>query len=357
MIYVLRSYYRPKGKSKPVGMLKIGYTSDDRKDKRVQSYYSLNPGVEFLYFIPGLNRDDERNLHIYFSKYKFSDPLFQNPSPSKEWFIENQDIINFFDLPEKDVVENVVKLRGKYKKVHEIRNDFSLLIRRVLRKYRTTAITNSEISKVNIEIRELFDYEMTEETVIKYLKLKLGEKYVEEQERMWKYLEECEEYKDIFRELESCPTYSTESQIKVLWKYRNMPWIFDFLNLLSGQYKEAKDLTLTIGFIEDRTSLFLSKVRLFAWRLGNDKKFWDKIHTLVNVGSVLDKKDIGNLIKKIKNFSGSKFTENSLSTNMHVPTFLSNFFKLELLQSGSIKIIGKKEFKLSNIVLKLEDIK
>ena len=82
MIYLIKS---PSFKHKFI--LKIGYTMDDRGEKRFESYVGCNPDIEVLYTIPEGTPEDEANLHKYFKHLRYC---------RFEWYIDSLDIINFF---------------------------------------------------------------------------------------------------------------------------------------------------------------------------------------------------------------------------------------------------------------------
>ena len=90
MIYVILCPAFKSSEDEFEKLLKIGYTNDDKKDRRYYQYISHNPTIKVLYEIPDCNVDIENLLHSYFSKHRY--PNFGN-----EWFYWNEEIIDFFE--------------------------------------------------------------------------------------------------------------------------------------------------------------------------------------------------------------------------------------------------------------------
>jgi hypothetical protein len=86
MIYV----YRSAGYDKEfniIHLIKIGYTED--MTKRNSMYTSHNPGIRLICTIPDLGEDVEHALHSIFGKFLY-------PDFGREWFVYNEEIIDFF---------------------------------------------------------------------------------------------------------------------------------------------------------------------------------------------------------------------------------------------------------------------
>ena len=82
MIYVIKIEY------KNIDLLKIGYTKDENKDIRYSQYKMHNPLYQVIYEIPGATEEQEKALHLKFSKYLHI---------GREWFECNEEILNYFD--------------------------------------------------------------------------------------------------------------------------------------------------------------------------------------------------------------------------------------------------------------------
>lgn len=89
MIYLIETTYYNKDNSKIVDLLKIGYTSDDSLSKRLSLYKLHNPLCKLLFTIPNGTEEDEKKLHIKFKKFLY-------PDYGREWFVYDEEIINFF---------------------------------------------------------------------------------------------------------------------------------------------------------------------------------------------------------------------------------------------------------------------
>ena len=89
MIYLIETTYYNKDNNKIVDLLKIGYTSDDSLSKRLSLYKLHNPLCKLLFTIPNGTEEDEKKLHIKFKKFLY-------PDYGREWFMYDEEIINFF---------------------------------------------------------------------------------------------------------------------------------------------------------------------------------------------------------------------------------------------------------------------
>lgn len=120
MIYLIKSsgFSEENGDTKYFFLLKIGYTDDNRKDKRFASYKLHNPTCEILKEIPNATELHEHKLH-----YKFRNKKFENYG--NEWYYYDQEIIDYFnnitieDLDKLPIAENRVKRLSK--SINEIR--------------------------------------------------------------------------------------------------------------------------------------------------------------------------------------------------------------------------------------------
>ena len=81
MIYVIKIEY------KNIDLLKIGYTRDDIKDARYSQYKMHNPLFQVLYEISGGTEEQEKALHLKFSKYLYT---------GREWFEYSDEIVDYF---------------------------------------------------------------------------------------------------------------------------------------------------------------------------------------------------------------------------------------------------------------------
>lgn len=92
MIYVLVSSAFIDYEAEKYGkLIKIGYTKDENKDRRLNSYLIHNPTYKLLYIIPKGTEKLERLLHSHFIKYRF-------PDYGNEWFYWDSEIIDFFEV-------------------------------------------------------------------------------------------------------------------------------------------------------------------------------------------------------------------------------------------------------------------
>ena len=77
MIYLIQITYYNETENIPIKLLKIGYTKDENKDIRYSQYKMHNPLYQVIYEIPGATEEQEKALHLKFSKYLYI---------GREWF-------------------------------------------------------------------------------------------------------------------------------------------------------------------------------------------------------------------------------------------------------------------------------
>ena len=90
MIYVIKSsaYKEGTNEKEYEDIIKIGYTGENSRKSRINTYITENPTIRVMYLINNGTERDERNLHYYFKRYR---------KYGKEWFEFNQEIIDFFE--------------------------------------------------------------------------------------------------------------------------------------------------------------------------------------------------------------------------------------------------------------------
>ena len=86
MIYVGISPYKNEDGTY-CDLIKIGYTKDENRDKRLLMYTSHNPSFKFVYKFVGGTEDQEHRLH-----YKFRDYIHHG----NEWFRYSGEIMDYF---------------------------------------------------------------------------------------------------------------------------------------------------------------------------------------------------------------------------------------------------------------------
>lgn len=92
MIYVLVSPAFIDYEAEKYGkLIKIGYTRDENKDRRLSYYLSHNPTYRLLYTIPDGTEELEKLLHSRFTKLRY-------PDYGNEWYYWDSEIIDFFEV-------------------------------------------------------------------------------------------------------------------------------------------------------------------------------------------------------------------------------------------------------------------
>ena len=105
MIYLIESSAfkrKSNGEKEYFQLLKIGYTDDDKKEKRYSGYKLHNPTCEILCEILNATEEHEHKLHYKFKNYRYEDY-------GNEWFYYNEEIVNYIKtvaLEELDKLPN-----------------------------------------------------------------------------------------------------------------------------------------------------------------------------------------------------------------------------------------------------------
>ena len=359
MIYVLRSYYKRKDSSFG-SALKIGYTEDSQKNNRIKAYFLCNPGVEFLYFIPDLTMEHENILHAHFRRYMFSDPGYSNDVYDysyEEWFCDVPEIIDFFSRP-VDVVKKEVEEMGTgfvYWKAE--RDQFGSRIRELWSRLIPKALSDSMVHPMIAKIRKTSEnYIPGDDDIYRQFGEEFGHEFIKDHREKWKIMYSDPRYTDILKELDDSRSYSTKAYLKILFKYRNETWIYDFINLLSGKYKEAKDCILILGFPEMEYKLRKYTHVKFVWEISTEPEFWDYIQDRIKVGTVYNKgveEIVKSCISCVCDYlkERNRHIEGAIKTitrgDVNPIKYLSNFFELRIrelrVSACDIEVTGKKE--------------
>jgi len=112
MIYLIASSAFKDNNDFSVGfeiLLKIGYTGEESKKSRFDTYITENPTCKVLYLIEGGTQRDEKNLHHHFKHLKVN--------YGQEWFKYDNEIIEFFDNHKtKESLKELKKVYSKKEK-------------------------------------------------------------------------------------------------------------------------------------------------------------------------------------------------------------------------------------------------
>ena len=105
-----------------IPLLKIGYTGEESRKSRFDTYITENPTMKILYLIENGDLDDELNLHNHFKHLK--------TEYGREWFKYDQEILNFFETHKtKESLEelDVVITRSKRVKINELKSNITII--------------------------------------------------------------------------------------------------------------------------------------------------------------------------------------------------------------------------------------
>lgn len=158
-------------------LLKIGYTKDNKKEKRFINYKLHNPTCKILYEIPGGNQDIENRI-----QYKFRNLLFEDYG--REWFKYDEEIIDFFKNIKslEDIENNLPKGNSDKDKYLKYKNKVKEIL-----KYVSDIPRSKKFYDLCEEIFDIFgDKISNEEYTMNYLRLRFGEEKVNNYENIIK---------------------------------------------------------------------------------------------------------------------------------------------------------------------------
>lgn len=138
MVYLVETVYYNKHTKEVLDLLKIGYTKDENLKSRLVQYKLHNPMYKLLFTIPDVDESVEKAIQLYFQGFQF-------PDYGKEWFVYNEEIIDFFkthttpesilECPEVKKSIEEYAIISKQRKLSRIRFDLLDAIDRLLRVY------------------------------------------------------------------------------------------------------------------------------------------------------------------------------------------------------------------------------
>ena len=212
MIYLIESagYKEEGGNTTFFKLLKIGYTEDSRKDRRIDQYKLHNPTSKVLFEIPNGTEDHEKRIQYKFKYLKYN-------GYGNEWFNYSEEIINFFkeikslediekNLP-KSTSRNYLKQKNIIKRIVNSIYPVSPKLEdnsKEARKYYKNLIDN--LGDKILDIENVYNYlkkDFGEESIINYLNKELlreSGKFTDNEElniKIKKILEEYESLTDV----------------------------------------------------------------------------------------------------------------------------------------------------------------
>lgn len=180
MIYlILSAAFRENnnGERSYFPLLKIGYTKDNKKEKRFINYKLHNPTCKILYEIPGGNQDIENRI-----QYKFRNLLFEDYG--REWFKYDEEIIDFFKNIKslEDIENNLPKGNSDKDKYLKYKNKVKEIL-----KYVSDIPRSKKFYDLCEEIFDILgDKISNKEYTMNYLRLRFGEEKINNYENIIK---------------------------------------------------------------------------------------------------------------------------------------------------------------------------
>ena len=242
MLYLIESPAMEdiNGETKYFKILKIGYTSNEFKDKRFDTYSSHNPTCKVLKIIDGATQEHESKV-----KYKFRDLLFTR----QEWFRYDQSIIDFFNtasLIDLELLPNNPKKLGE--KLVKIKKEIKFLLSFVFD-------TKDEVNKQFEYLLKIFGDKIGIDVVLDYL--------TNNNIDLTKYLK--------YKESEETGIFVNDKELNkyivdFFKQYNLLTTLYDKLKLLCNYSRDKLILDTIVSFMSEFDS-----VRIYYVSLGPDK--------------------------------------------------------------------------------------
>lgn len=170
MIYLIKSAGYGKDNNY-IDLLKIGYTEDNKKDKRFLAYKLHNPTCKVLYEIPSLSEDIEKRIQYKFRSLKYKDY-------GNEWFYYSDDIVNFFRDIDKMDLESLPKSpkseQRKYWKIEKMIKEVVSWISEITDKKKYIEKIIDDLGSNLNTVQDVLDYivkDYGEDSISKYIEV------------------------------------------------------------------------------------------------------------------------------------------------------------------------------------------
>lgn len=291
MIYLIRTKYEK------VSLLKIGYTEDSKKKSRYTAYRLHNPLFEVLYEIPNGTEDDEKLLQVYFAEYQYK-------GYGKEWFYENQEIINYFESHR--TLESLSDLRSSGVVIDKTEfYQFRDFVKRIINSVVNKKVKAGEIS-MDEGVRQI-------DSLVEDI---LTVQHIRSHTRLWKYIEKTFNYKesDLVDQIYSKPVQ------EFLLKFNSCSHFTDKMKLLcEADFAEGelgavldsipitfKNYYLTLGpkkirNLQYKNSILLSEYEKIKNNQNKSTELANEIYNTFKIGDRYLKSEIKCLLKSIYN--------------------------------------------------------
>lgn len=331
MVYLIYVNHFDKEENELLELLKIGYTADNRKEIRYQSYKLHYPPFKVLYEIPYANTLDEKRLQKYFQEFKYSDY-------GLEWFKYDQSIIDYFNThTTKDSLSDLGEIcTTDRSKLWKFRN----YVRDVATNIVNYKITQGEVilgeaeRQIEIIVSDVNDYKRIRAKVKLFNYLKDTYHVTED---ILNYGEEIDDpdILDFIRKFESkslfpekmkllCECNLSEDTIKVILDL--LPIVFKNYYVTLGKTR-IKSLNYRKNFLDKECSRLKGNQE-------NSGKLKDLIYDKVEVGKKYTKQYLKELLAQIYVEAGIKEAPKS--------TALEEYFELKKIQTTN-KETGKRD--------------
>ena len=331
MIYVIKTpgYTEEKGF---FFLLKIGYTNDKNRERRLAGYSTHNPCFEVLYEIPKGTEDHEKRLH-----FKFKDLKFKKDSSLSEWFMCDQSIIDYFES--RPTLEDISKLPIK-----QCREDKNFLeTRRIIkREIRYIASSYEEIdsyfAKVYLSLGSSLNLDTFREYVSKDLSLS--------QEIKDNYL------KVIERERTGVFTGNSEIDLRVSKVVAELKGIVNFLDRIKWLC-ESVDKDILPIVLEQLGKL--DRARYYIEKLGPDK-VKNTGYNVFYMNKAIDINGFFDIIPSLENLIYQDFHEGDKLTSAEIKERLRKIYEEAKYKATPKATDISKYFEVNEVSFYIEDL-
>ena len=289
MIYLIQITYYNETENIPIKLLKIGYTKDENKDIRYSQYKMHNPLYQVIYEIPGATEEQEKALHLKFSRYLYI---------GREWFRYSNEIVDYFKTH-----KNVDSLGDLVIEENLNLTEFKKEIKRVI-----NLLINYKVSQGDITLEN--GVKQVDNLVNKIL----SDRRIKTKLNLWKYIEDT--FGISISDLDS--DVNSEAVINFLRQFESFGQFTDKMRFLCESGFSGRDLDdilncvpmvfknyyITLGpekirNLQFKNSMISAEYERLKTNQQNSKSLEDQIYSTFIVGEKYIKSDIKTKLRNI----------------------------------------------------------
>lgn len=335
MIYVRKVSYFIEETKEVLSLLKIGYCMDSVAEKRNSNYVTENPLSKLIYEIKGGTYQHEQRLHFKFKKYLYS---------GKEWFIDCNDIHNFFKtatLEDLDKLPEVIR-KNKLKQGSQF-----------------IKVWNKNLPKIYYLISKLYKLTYTEDKIpnpatFYNILLDIREKFIYKIDKIFEYLLSLPDFSYLKDTISFREVTSWEEKEKVICeKILNNKYWEDKMKIACEIYEENKE---NLSYIPEPFKSYIkifgiTNIKTFCYRRGLLNRNLSE-----DIIKIPTDEELSNMIYNTFRV-GEKYTISTIKSTLNNIYKQLNIFKkaksTDLKKWFDIKNVGYKDGRIIKILNKL----